>query len=170
MTLTVLKSTYKKLKPKIFFYRNFKSFFNVLFCNDLNINLSNLDLSNIEYDIFEGIFMSQMDRHAPLKVKYVRANESPFMNKGLRKAVMLRSKLKNKFYHDKNETIKRAFKKQRNLCTHLFRKYKRAYYNKLNPFIVSNNKLFWKKVKPLFSDKTISQDIITFVEKNRNYF
>ena len=86
----------------------------MLFCNDLNINLSNLDLNNIEYDmydIFEGIFMSQMDRNASLKVKYVRANESPFMNKGLRKAVMLRSKLKNKFYHNKNKTTKRAFKK-----------------------------------------------------------
>ena len=86
------------------------------------------------------------------------------MNKGLRKAVMLRSKLKNKFYHDKNETTKRAFQKHRNL----FRKAKKAYDNKLNPCIVSNNKLFWKKVQPLFSDKTISQNIITHVEKKRN--
>ena len=78
---------------------------------------------------------------------------------------MLRSKLKNNFNHNKNETTKIACRKQRNLCTSLFRKAKKAYYSKLKPCIVSDDKLFWKKVKPLFSDKTISKDI-TLTEKN----
>ena len=36
-------------------------------------------------------------RHAPLKQKYIRANNAPFMTKELRNSLMNRSKLKNKF-------------------------------------------------------------------------
>ena len=43
------------------------------------------------------------------------ANESPFMNKELRKAVMLRSTLRNGFYQNKTIAAKVAYKKQRNI-------------------------------------------------------
>ena len=38
-----------------------------------------------------------LNKHAPLKRKYVRANEAPFMTKELHKAIMKRSKLRKKF-------------------------------------------------------------------------
>ena len=104
--------------------------------------------------------MELLDRHAPLKFKYVRANESPFINKELRKSIMLRSKLKNNFNNKRTETAKIAFKKQRNHCTSLFRKAKREYYRNLNPSKVSDNKLFWKMIKPAFSDKKLSLSLI----------
>ena len=40
--------------------------------------------------------MGVFRKHAPLKYKYVRANQIPYMSKGLWKAVMLRSQLRNK--------------------------------------------------------------------------
>ena len=167
MTLTVLKSNFKKGPPKIISYRDFKSFSNEHFLNELNANLSIYDINNIEYDLFEGVLMLLLNRHAPLKFKYVRANESPFMNKELRKSVMLRSKLKNDFNIKKTESAKLAFKMQRNHCTSLFRKAKREYFHKLNPCNVSDNKLFWKKVKPAFSDKNVSTDHITLIENEQ---
>ena len=114
--------------------------------------------------------MELLDRHAPLKFKYVRANESPFINKELRKSIMLRSKLKNNFNNKRTETAKIAFKKQRNHCTSLFRKAKREYYRNLNPSKVSDNKLFWKMIKPAFSDKKLSKDHITLIENNEIIF
>ena len=42
-------------------------------------------------------FLWTFDRHAPLKQKYVRSNQVPFMTKELRKAAMIRSKRPNDF-------------------------------------------------------------------------
>ena len=49
------------------------------------------------------------------------------MNNERRKAVMFRSRLKNNYYKDKSDLSKLAYNKQRNKCTHLFRKAKRDY-------------------------------------------
>ena len=38
-----------------------------------------------------------LNEHAPIKEKYVRANNPPFMNKTLSKAVMTRSRLRNRY-------------------------------------------------------------------------
>ena len=46
--------------------------------------------------------MKVLDQHAPIKKKYIRANDGKFMTKELRKAIMHRSKLKNKY--NKNRT------------------------------------------------------------------
>ena len=121
------------------------------------------ELSN---DEFVRILMNILDRHAPIKQKYIRANQGPFMTKELRKAVMIRSSLRNKFNKFKTKSAKCAYKKQRNLCTYLFRKAKRDYYSSLNPANVTDSKTFWRTIKPLFSDKFLSNEIITLVEGN----
>ena len=90
-------------------------------------------------DDFVSIFMDILNKHAPLKFKYIRANDSPFMTKDLRKAIMLRAKLKNRFYKDRTETSHLAYKKQRNLCTSLLKKTKREYYGNLNLFRITKN-------------------------------
>ena len=47
----------------------------------------------------------------------------------------------------------------------LLKKAKSAYYSNLHPSNVCDNKKFWNAVKPLFSDKCISSDPITLIEK-----
>ena len=64
------------------------------------------------------------NRMAPLKQKFICANNSNFMTKGLRKAMMHRSKLKNKFYKLKTVSAHTEYRKQRNLCTYLLKKAK----------------------------------------------
>ena len=44
------------------------------------------------------------------------------MNKTLQKAVMTRSRLRNKFLKNKTQSKKTAYKKKRNYCVSLFRK------------------------------------------------
>lgn len=48
------------------------------------------------YGSFEHVFQEILDKYAPLKKKALRSNHAPFMNRNLRKATMLRSRLKNK--------------------------------------------------------------------------
>ena len=50
---------------------------------------------------FEDTYLSVLNKHAPCKQKLIRANESPFMNKHLKKSIMSRSRLRNKFLKDK---------------------------------------------------------------------
>ena len=48
----------------------------------------------------------------------------------------------------------------------LLRETKNFFYENLNPKLISDNKTFWKQVKPFFSDKTPVSNIITLVEGN----
>ena len=91
MTLIVLKTKYKKDRPKIMSYRHYKKFSNEYFISELIEDLNTIDINNVKYDVFDDIFLSLLDKHAPIKHKYIRANESLFMNKELQKCIMLRS-------------------------------------------------------------------------------
>ena len=48
-------------------------------------------------NVFE-IFIEILNKHAPMKQKYLRANEERFMTKDLRKTFMKRPRHRNKFY------------------------------------------------------------------------
>ena len=79
------------------------------------------------------------------------------MNKALRKAIMRRSRLKNIYLKTRNNENWDKYKKQRNFSTNLLRKTKNDYFRCLN---LNDNKKFWKKVKPFFSDKGLETNNI----------
>ena len=110
--------------------------------------------------------MEIFNRHAPPKKKYIRANHSPFVTKELRKEQMKRSRLRNKFLRNRSEENGFAYRRQRNKCVTLLKKTKKLYFSNLNPSDVSDNKKFWKTVKPLFNDKVMCTDHITLVEND----
>ena len=96
LTFTVMKSTFQKQVLKILSYRNYKSFNNTLFQNDLMYEISKIGLNNINCEQFENIFMLTLNKHALSKIRYVRATNSPCMNNDTYKAIMVRSRLRNK--------------------------------------------------------------------------
>ena len=61
------------------------------------------NINNTEYQHFLNIFIEILNR---MKIKYLRANQGKFMAKGLRKAIMKRSRLRNKFLSDRTEIQK----------------------------------------------------------------
>ena len=91
---------YKKQKPKIIQYRNYKTFNEQLFVIELDNELPNIDLNNAELVEFHNQFLSVLDKHAPIKYKYIQINNSSYMTKSLKKEIMLRSRLRNKFLKD----------------------------------------------------------------------
>ena len=54
--------------------------------------MKNDDVSN--YDDFQQKFIFVLDKHAPMKTKFVRANNQPHVSKALRQAIMRHSRLK----------------------------------------------------------------------------
>ena len=127
MTLTVFKTSFKKKLPKIVSYRDYKNFWNDHFIEELEDIISAYELSEIDLEIFEDVFMNIFNKHVPIKLKYIRANDGPFVDKELRKEIMIRSKLKNIFNREKTDASFLAYKKQRNKCTTLSRKAKRVF-------------------------------------------
>ena len=122
LAVTVLNTTYQKNKPKKIYYRNYKNYSNENLRNDLQTIYSWGDIQMMNNDTFNSIFVDILNIHAPLKVKYIRANHNPFVTKELRKAIMKRSKLKNKFNKEKTKSSKLAYSKQRNFCSNLLKK------------------------------------------------
>ena len=54
------------------------------------------------FDSFYTTFKSMLDNVAPLRKKKIRYYNQPFMTKSLRKTIMKRSKLKNKYSKDRS--------------------------------------------------------------------
>ena len=99
-------------------------------------------------------------------MKILRYNNNLFMNKALRKAIMTRSRLKNRFNKNSSAKIWNSYKEQRNFCLKLLRQTKEKYFNNINVKKVSDNKNFWKSDKPFFSNKGLNSNNILLVEEN----
>ena len=79
----------------------------------------------------------------------------------------MRRSLRNTIIDFKADADRIAYNKQRNYCVSLIRKEKKAYYSNLNIRDVTDNKSFWRKVKPPFSEKVNLQTKILLVEKGK---
>ena len=166
MTITVLKSFFHKQEPVTINYRDYKSFNKNNFQSELMNKLNEGHTYDTNYEIFETIFMDLLNKHAPMKVKYVRANNAPFMNKVLSKAIMTRSRLRNKFIKCPNDINRIIYNKHRNYCVNLLRKEKKKYFNNMDLKLLTENKLFWKTIKPLFSEKLNISRKISLIEND----
>ena len=125
LTKTVLKQYLAKTKPKIVNYRDYRNFRNDEFRGKIDNEILKHDISNIEYQHFLNIFMETLSKHTPIKIKYLRANQGKYMTKGLHKAIMKRSRLRNKFLRDRTEKFRKEYKKQINFCVNLLKKAKK---------------------------------------------
>ena len=79
---------------------------------------------------------------------------------------MTRTRLRNKFLKNPSENNKAKYTKYLNYCTSLFCKERKKYYNNLDIKSFTDNKKFWKSIKPLFSDKHFTANKITLLDGN----
>ena len=100
------------------------------------------------------------------KTKYIHANQAPFMNKELQKAIMIRSKLRNSFLGNRNEFHKKAYFKQINIYVNVFCKTKKQYYSNFEVCKVADKIFFWKTMKCFFSNKSNNFGTITLIKNN----
>ena len=117
MTLTVLKSSFAKQKPRILNYRNYKFFNNTLFRDQVLNKLinSNLQKSDKGLKHFKETCLSVVNTIAPLRSRSIRANQAPFINKEIQGGVMVTSKLRKTFVKvDPKVTKKHTINKEIN--------------------------------------------------------
>ena len=166
MVLTTMKTSFERLKPRVINYRDYKSFENKLFREELLFELSNsaLEKNADGFQEFIEIYQKTVNQYAPAKQKLVRGNHLPFMNKTLSKAIMHRTRFCNKYLRNKTDENKRKYTKQQNYCVSLLRKSKREYYSNLDVKNITDNKTFWKTIKPFLSDKVTSTQKIILIE------
>ena len=100
------------------------------------INSLDSDLTN--FKDLQYTLQRVLDKHAPLKKRYVRANQQHFMDKELNQAIMVRSKLRNKYLKSKSEIYKQRYNKQRNYYIKLLRLKKQKYYESLDISKITN--------------------------------
>ena len=81
LTTTVLKQYFPKLKPKVVNYRDYRKFRNEEFRAQLDNEILKHDINSMEYQHFLSIFIEILNKHTPMKQKYLRANQGRFMTK-----------------------------------------------------------------------------------------
>ena len=122
--------------------------------------------NNYWFEKFCNVTLKILDKYAPRKTKHARGNQTPFMTKDLSKYIMKRSRLRNEYLKN-NEENRKLHVKQINYCVFLLRKTKKAYYENLDERKVSDNKLFWKTVKPSLSEKFNARERISLSENGK---
>ena len=137
-------------------------FDNDVFGIDLEHKLTNCE----NYSEYESGFLVDFTAHAQLKKKIVQANEVPYMTENLRKAISNKSRLENRYYRDKSIESLRASKKQKNICSRLYKRERKRYYSNLDLTKITDSKKFWKTAKPFLSDKGAGTNGITLIEED----
>ena len=164
LATTMLRKTISKDNSKKMYYKDYKRFDQKKFETELKLKLNSQ--TNLSYSSFQAVFLEIFNKIAPVKAKVLRFNSNAFMTKSLRKAIMLRSRLKNNFNKQRSDKNWDNYKKQRNFCVKLLRQIKEKYFSDFNVKSISDNKKFWKTIKPFFPNKGLNTNNMMLVEDN----
>ena len=88
------------------------------------------------------------------------------MTKNLRKAIMKRSQLENKYISNSTVENRNKYKKHKNFCSKLYKKERKNFYSQLDIKNITDNKLFWKTMKPFLSEKCTYASKISLVHND----
>ena len=108
-----------------------------------------------------------LNKHAPLRKKFLRANHAPYIAETLRKVIMCRSQLETKYLKTETQTDLRLYKKHKNFCSKLHKRERRKYYESLDMKKVLDNKELCKTMRPFLSDKNTVFSQIRIEKNNR---
>ena len=115
---------FQRLKLQEITYRSYKNFDNDKFQSDIKI--CGFDTNDI--NSFKETFLSVFNKYAPIKNKYIQANEVPFMIKNVHKEIVKRSRLRDKYLKSKSLTDRKNYNIQRSFCKKLSRTTKKEYF------------------------------------------
>merc|ERR1712015_143827 len=128
MIVTVMRTTFQKAQPNTVHYRDYSKYDKIAFGRDVQNRLEN---QPSRYDAFEKSFLEALDIHAPQKSRLARANQKPYVSKIMRKSIMRRSQLQNKFFKSGTVENRIALKRQKNYCNRLYKRERKQYYYNL---------------------------------------
>ena len=108
MISSIVKLHFTRESPKTKYYSKFDiDYFNVKLSRQLDSVFCSIK-ENVDYEElndfsrFHRVSLNLLNIHAPLKKKILRGN-NPSMTKTVRKAIMIRSRLKNRFHKTRSD-------------------------------------------------------------------
>ena len=78
-----------------------------------------------------------------------------------------RPRLRNKFLNTKSDIDRKDYNKQCNFVVSLQRNGKKNFYSNLDTKFVTDNRVFWKTVKPFLSEKVTKHSKINLAEDDK---
>ena len=151
-----LRAKIAKTGPKLVKYRSYKHFSIDEFQHDLELlpldYNQNHNSINEQMDLFYEKYTNVVDKHLPMKSKFIKKMSVLYMNGELRHAIFRKCMLRNKYFKQRSTSNWNNYKKQRNYVTSLRRKSIRSYF-KTKCENGKNNYDFWRTIKPFLSDK-----------------
>ena len=115
--------------------------------------------ANDAFNILHTNLIGLLDKHAPKKKKIIRKNDFHCMTKRLKKAILIRNQMRNKFFKHRTDHYLAQYRKHRNTVTLIKREEIKAYFTEKCKGS-TKNKDFWKAVKPIFSKTKTKSDNI----------
>ena len=122
---------------------------------------------NKNISIFYNACIEILEKYAPEKHKYIRANQVSFMDSKLNHAIMMRSKLRKKILKSRSVRDRDSYQTEQNLCVSLLRQNKKSYFETSDIKSVIDSKMLRKTVAPLFSSKSKASNKITLSENEK---
>ena len=113
-------------------------------------DVNNFAFDQFDISIYKETIFNILDKYAPIKQKYLRVNEAPFMTKELHRAIMKRSRLRNNFLGTKSQEDRSKYNRQRSLCKKLLRTTKTLYFSILDITKYLKIEVFGKHFLPFF--------------------
>ena len=152
-------------------YRNYKHFSNKAFMFDVKNSIiqRTSENNNLQLDRFKSAFEETMQRPAPMKKQYARAKPGSFTNKKIKKEIIKRSRLRNKFLNTKSDINRKTYNKQCNLCVSLIKSEKKNFIGNINTSYITDNKNFRKTVELFFTDKIKTKHKIMLIRLQQKF-
>ena len=139
-------------------YRSMKNFDHEEFTKDLSD--VPFHICEIFDDVDDTVWAQQhllssiIDFHAPLKQRFLRKNQVPYMNALLRKMIHQRNMWRNKYFYDKrNSSARENYVRYRNKVVKLTKSSVNGYFRKQCEG-QGNSKQFFNTVKPFLGNKS----------------
>ena len=157
MAVTILMTHFKKHDLKLINYHDYKSFSNENYRQTIFDECPNMQRSYESWSLDNcfNVCKRAVDICAPRKKRYLRANNSPFIDKITSKTIMDRTSFRNKSLRIRILKNKLAYNEQRRDC-----------YNNFDQKTITGSKLLTNTIKLFFSDKGARSRKITLIKEN----
>lgn len=159
--LKFFKHHTKSFKRKIWNYKqaDYNAYRNILAIHDWQ-SCEHVEI-NIHAQNIANVIESACQRSIPSKLITVRANEHPWITAHVKRLIRKRKRTFRKFKKTNNPELFAKYKRLRNDTVNEIRRSKKAYYNKLESLLSTENpssKIFWKTAKQLMRNVNHSQN------------
>ena len=112
-------------------------------------------------------FVDILNHHVPLKEKQqIKHDHAHFMTKELSKAIMKKSKTRNKYLKWPSRENYVSYKKSKNKCNSLTKKAKKIFFKEATKDGIMSNKKFWSTVKPFVTNERYTSNDFISLEKD----